>query len=252
MAGNQTPGRGQRSNQSVYTWPNRFVSSLGRTNYGLPLKTTSASFTGASIVTLAPVVSVSSGTFTSSGATGTSIVTLQPVVSTSSGTVTYSGTSVVTLAAVLSIISGIFAFMGSMASTVGEVVSAAFGVFTNYQPPISLLGLPKNIAVIQVGEILSNSITNSKSAYTRFYVQGFNPSGNIRIQGSFDNLSFFDIITFERDSSVISKFLSITAPGGSTEDFTTCMNSDWLKNVRYLRFSSSSTIIASPCYITCL
>ena len=220
------------------------------------------------------------GAFTSSatgnvGVSGTSAATIPAFTSAATGTLTFQGTISKAIDAFIGAIVGFFTIQGSGSPTISDFIPSAVGTFaqnitgtisaligafiasmsgtftSNIAEPETETNLPRNVAVIVQGDTNSNYIAVNATGYTYVFVENFNATGSLQIQGSLDGTTFFNITTNEPQAATPSLFFSITAPSGSTANFVTTFSADWLFHLRYIRFVASSAIVSGNCRITC-
>jgi len=113
------------------------------------------------------------------------------------------------------------------------------------------MALPNNTATILNNETLSSTISKGAKTFTKIFVENFNGTGNLTIQGSKDGTIFFDIITNDPGAVTPSVFLTITAPSGSTANFLVSLAPYWLEELNFMRFKANGVISGSTCTITC-
>lgn len=111
--------------------------------------------------------------------------------------------------------------------------------------------LPNNTATILNGATLSSTIAKGAKTFTKIFVEAFNGTGTLTIQGSKDGTTFYDIITNDPGAVTPSVFFTITAPSGSTANFLVSLAPYWLDNINFIRFKANAVISGSTCTITC-
>lgn len=112
------------------------------------------------------------------------------------------------------------------------------------------MAIPNNTATILAGATLSSVLSKGHKNFTKIFVENFNGTGNIALQGSRDGLTFYDIITYVPGAANVSVVFTITNPAGSTANFLTSFLSEWLEELNYLRFRANAVINSGTCTIT--
>lgn len=113
------------------------------------------------------------------------------------------------------------------------------------------MALPNNTATIANAATLSTIISKGAKDITKIYVENFNATGNLIIQGSRDGTTFYDIVTNDPGAVTPSVFFSITAPSGSTANFLVAIAPHWTADLQFMRFKANAVISGSTCTITC-
>tara|TARA_R110000868_G_scaffold4119_4_gene25005 strand:+ start:1630 stop:1974 length:345 start_codon:yes stop_codon:yes gene_type:complete len=113
------------------------------------------------------------------------------------------------------------------------------------------MALPNNTATIATAATLSSTIAKGAKTFSKIFVENFNATGTLTIQGSKDGTTFYDIITNDPAGGTPSVFFSITAPSGSTANFLVSIAPYWTMNLNFMRFKANAVISGSTCTITC-